>query len=119
MDDVILTPQQEAEAERIEDNLSAAATVEIRRIARLLASKENRQLFGEAEFQVRDAVHRIAARGWMPLFRSGNGVGLFASTRNGVSRIQRDLSRLLGRRKVRRLSQVPTVRPSLFLGPTW
>ncbi len=63
MDDVILTPQQEAEAERIEDNLKAAATVEIRRIARLLASKEDRQLFGETEFQVRDAVHRIAARG--------------------------------------------------------
>jgi len=63
VDDVILTPQQEAEAERIEDNLQAAATVEIRQIARLLASKENRHLFGETEFQVRDAVHRIAARG--------------------------------------------------------
>ncbi|MCH8913311.1 MAG: hypothetical protein IIA33_07050 [Planctomycetes bacterium] len=63
VNDVILTPQQEAEAERIEDNLQAAATVEIRQIARLLASKENRQLFGETEFQVRDAVHRIAARG--------------------------------------------------------
>ena len=66
MDDVILTPEQEAEAERIEDNLRAAATVEIRRIARLLASKENRHLFGETEFQVRDAVHRIAARGMCP-----------------------------------------------------
>ena len=63
VNDVILTAQQEAEAERIEDNLRAAATVEIRRIARLLASKENRHLFGETEFQVRDAVHRIAARG--------------------------------------------------------
>ena len=63
MDDVILTPEQEAEAERIEDKLKAAGTVEIRRIARLLASKENRHLFGETEFQVRDAVHRIAARG--------------------------------------------------------
>jgi hypothetical protein len=63
MDEIDLTPQQEAEAQRIEDNLKAAATVEIRRIARLLASKENRHLFGETEFQVRDAVHRIAARG--------------------------------------------------------
>lgn len=63
MDEINLTPEQEAEAERIEDNLKAAATVEIRQIARLLASKENRHLFGETEFQVRDAVHRIAARG--------------------------------------------------------
>ena len=63
MDEIVLTPEQELEAERIEDNLQAATTVEIRRIARLLASKENRHLFGETEFQVRDAVHRIAARG--------------------------------------------------------
>jgi hypothetical protein len=63
MDDVVLTPEQEEEAKRIEDNLKAATTVEIRKIARLLASKENRHLFGETEFQVRDAVHRIAARG--------------------------------------------------------
>ena len=63
MDEVILTAEQEAEAQRIEDNLKAPVTVEIRRIARLLASKQNRHLFGETEFQVRDAVHRIAARG--------------------------------------------------------
>lgn len=63
MDDVILTPEQEEEAARIEDNLKAAATVEVRRIARLLASKGHKDLFGETEFQVRDAVHRIGARG--------------------------------------------------------
>ncbi len=63
MDEVVLTPEQEAEAERIEDNLKAAAAVEVRWVARLLASKDNRELFGETEFQVRDAVHRIAARG--------------------------------------------------------
>lgn len=63
MDEIVLTAEQEEEAKRIEDNLKAAATVEIRQIARLLASKDNRHLFGETEFQVRDAVHRIAARG--------------------------------------------------------
>ena len=63
MDDLELTAEQEEEALRIEDNLKAAAAVEIRRMARLLASKENRHLFGETEFQVRDAVHRIAQRG--------------------------------------------------------
>ena len=39
MDEIILTPEQEAEAERIGDNLKAAATVEVQRIARVLASK--------------------------------------------------------------------------------
>ena len=63
MDEISLTPEQEAEAERIEDILHAGARVEIRTIARLLASKENRRLFGETEFQVRDIVHRIGARG--------------------------------------------------------
>ncbi len=63
MDDISLTAEQEFEAERIEDILKAGAQVEIRRIARLLASKDNRQLLGETEFQVRDIVHRIGARG--------------------------------------------------------
>jgi len=63
MDEIILTPEQEAEAELIEDNLKAVTAAEIRQISRLLAAKENRHLFGETEFQVRDAVHRIAARG--------------------------------------------------------
>ncbi len=63
MNDISLTAEQEFEAERIEDILKAGAQVEIRRIARLLASKENRQLLGETEFQVRDIVHRIGARG--------------------------------------------------------
>ncbi len=63
MFEVVLTPEQEEEASRIEDNLKASAAVEIRQIARLLASKENRHLFGETEFQLRDAVLRIAARG--------------------------------------------------------
>lgn len=63
MDDVVLTPEQQAEAERIEDILKAGALVEIRRVARLLASKTNRELLGETEFQIRDAVHRLGARG--------------------------------------------------------
>lgn len=63
MDEVILTAEQEAEAERIEDILKAGAQAELRRIARLLASKSNRELLGETEFQVRDAVLRLGARG--------------------------------------------------------
>jgi hypothetical protein len=61
--DVDLTPEQEAEAQRIEDILKAGFAVEVRVISRLLASKSNRELLGETEFQVRDAVHRVGARG--------------------------------------------------------
>lgn len=62
MDELHLTVEQEAEAARIEDVLRASAAVEVKRIARLLASKPNRQLLGETEFQIRDAVHRLGAR---------------------------------------------------------
>jgi hypothetical protein len=62
MDELDLTVEQQAEAKRIEDIVMAGARVEVQRIARLLASKENRHLFGETEFTVRDAMHRLAAR---------------------------------------------------------
>ena len=52
---------QEAEARRIEDVLREQALVEARRMAVLLASKSNRELLGETEFQLRDACHRLGA----------------------------------------------------------
>lgn len=63
MDEIVLTPEQEAEALRIEDILKAKATVEIRLISRLLASKSNRELLGATEFRIRDAAHRLGASG--------------------------------------------------------
>lgn len=63
MFEIELTVEQQAEAERIEDILKAKAAVEIRQIARLLASKSNRELLGKTEFQIRDAVHRLGAAG--------------------------------------------------------
>lgn len=61
--DVELTEEQEAEAAYIEDILKASSQVTVHYIARLLASKSNRELFGETEFQIRDAVHRLGAEG--------------------------------------------------------
>jgi hypothetical protein len=61
--EVELTEEQELEAAQIEDVLKGAAAVEFRRFARLLASKANREFFGETEFQLRDIVHRLGARG--------------------------------------------------------
>ena len=63
MDNLDLTPEQQESAERIEDVMRAAFAVEARQIVRVMASKENRELLGEMEFQMRDAMHRVAARG--------------------------------------------------------
>jgi hypothetical protein len=57
-----LTPEQRDEADRIKRRLLAIVEDEIQGIAELLASKPDRQILGEAEFQVRDRVHRIGAQ---------------------------------------------------------
>jgi hypothetical protein len=57
-----LTPQQEAEAQRLFEALQQPFLDEARRLAELLASKPDTQLLGQAEFGVRDAVHRLGAR---------------------------------------------------------
>jgi hypothetical protein len=56
-----LTPEQEAEAQRLFEALQQPFLDEARRLARLLAAKPDRQLLGQAEFEVRDAVHRLGA----------------------------------------------------------
>lgn len=61
MERVVLTDEQRAEAERIEDLVMAQARVEVRRMAELMASKDNRRLLGETEFQLRDLCHRLGA----------------------------------------------------------
>ena len=54
MDEIDLTAEQELEAREIEDMLKAKMAVESRQIARLLALKSNRELFGAVERQVSD-----------------------------------------------------------------
>jgi hypothetical protein len=56
-----LTPEQRDEADRIKRRLLAVVEDEIQGIAELLASKPDRQILGQTEFQVRDRVHRIGA----------------------------------------------------------
>ena len=57
-----LTPQQQAEAQRLFQALQGPFLDEARRLAELLASKPDAQLLGKTEFEVRDAVHRIGAK---------------------------------------------------------
>lgn len=58
---VELTPQQEAEAQRLTEIVLSRTREEIHQIARLLVSKPDHQLLGPTEFEVRDRVHKIGA----------------------------------------------------------
>lgn len=62
MDAPFLSPEQDAEAERLYQTLRPAVEAELRRMTRLLASKPDDKLLGKTEFEVRDAVHRIGAK---------------------------------------------------------
>ncbi len=57
-----LSPQQAELSDRIFQTLRQAAEADLRSLAHLLASKEDRQLLGKTEFEVRDLVHRIGAK---------------------------------------------------------
>jgi hypothetical protein len=57
-----LTPEQEAEAQRLADTVALKTKEELLQITRLLVSKKDHELLGETEFQVRDLVHKIGAR---------------------------------------------------------
>ena len=57
-----LTPEQQDEAQRLEGILMESVRADIRSIAELLASKPDRQLLGQTEFEVRDLVHKIGAK---------------------------------------------------------
>lgn len=58
----VLTPEQEAEAQRLAQLLMDKTKEELLNIVRLLVAKTDRELLGETEFQVRDIVHKIGAQ---------------------------------------------------------
>ena len=57
-----LTPEQQAQAERLADLITRAGREEVLAIARLLVAKPDRELLGATEFEVRDLVHRLGAK---------------------------------------------------------
>ncbi len=59
---VPLTPEQQAEADRIFAALQQTAVADLRELANLLATKDDSNTFGATEFTVRDIVHRIGAK---------------------------------------------------------
>lgn len=60
-DDLVLNEQQQADAQRIFERLGSLFDDERMRIARLLASKADPELFGKTEYELRDRVHRLGA----------------------------------------------------------
>jgi hypothetical protein len=59
-----LTEQQETLAHELAQAIHQAADDDIRQIARMLVAAEERQLFGNTEFRVRDLVLKIAAKAY-------------------------------------------------------
>jgi hypothetical protein len=61
MAEVTLTPELEADAQRLADRVMVRTREEVLQIARLLVSKADHQLLGQTEFEIRDRVHTIGA----------------------------------------------------------
>lgn len=59
-----LSDTQEQQARQLATALAAGAEEDLLRLARALVAAEDATLFGATEFQVRDAVLRIAARAY-------------------------------------------------------
>lgn len=58
---ITLTPEQEAEAQRLAAILAEKTQEEILHMTRLLVSKPDHQLLGATEFDIRERAHKIAA----------------------------------------------------------
>ena len=61
MADLNLTPEQEAQAQRIAKLIAQKVQEETLQLARLLAAQPDSAIFGKTEFDVRDRVHDIGA----------------------------------------------------------
>jgi hypothetical protein len=60
----LLTAEQEMEAKGLEGKIRIAIEHEVSTLARLLASKQDKDLFGKTEFEVRDLVLKIGAKAY-------------------------------------------------------
>ena len=62
MTPISLTVEQEAEAQRLTQQIQEESHEDILALARLLVSKRESEIFGQTEFQARDLVHQVAAK---------------------------------------------------------
>ena len=72
-----LSPEQAKRAEQIFQALRQETEADLRGLAELLASKEDDQVLGATEFEVRDRVHAIGAKAIETALneRKGGGIG--------------------------------------------
>lgn len=56
-----LTPEQEAEAQRLAVIVGKKAQEEALQMMRIMVSKPDRQLLGATEFEIRERAHQLAA----------------------------------------------------------
>lgn len=61
MTDIVLTPEQEAQAQRLAAIIGKRAQEEALQMARIMTSKPDPQLLGATEFEIRDRAHKLAA----------------------------------------------------------
>ena len=66
---IALTAEQEREAKILEGKIRLAIDKEVTAMARLLASRQDKDLFGKTEFEVRDLVLKIGAKAYEELLR--------------------------------------------------
>jgi parvulin-like peptidyl-prolyl isomerase len=59
-----LTPEQEAQAQQLVQQLQQATADDLLRLARTLVAQDQRHLFGQTEVQVRDLALRIGAKAY-------------------------------------------------------
>ena len=57
-----LTPEQEAEAQALLAKLKPAWEQDALELCRLMASKQDHEILGQTEYQVRDLVHGMGAK---------------------------------------------------------
>jgi hypothetical protein len=61
MSDLHLTPEQEADAQRLAEIIGRKAKEEALTMARLLVSKKDHEILGATEFAIRERVHKLGA----------------------------------------------------------
>ncbi len=59
-----LSPEREAEAQRLARAIRQAADDELLAIARALVATDEPTLFGDTEFRIRDLTHQIGAKAY-------------------------------------------------------
>ena len=64
MSSISLGPEQEAQVQALADRIQDAHRPLVEKLARLLLSKGDADLFGQTEFDVRDLVHLLGAQAY-------------------------------------------------------